>query len=207
MTIPDAWRRDLERRLSGGQRVILGLAGTPGAGKSSLAEALGESFGVSATVVPMDGFHLANVELARLGLSGRKGAPQTFDVHGYVALLRRIRTAGSETTVYAPVFRRDIEEPIAGAIAVLPQHRLVITEGNYLLLNHAGWASVAPLLDLTWYVDIDAAARHARLVARHMHFGRSRTEAEHWIASNDALNADLVETSKDRADRIVSWPM
>jgi pantothenate kinase len=119
------------------QRVMLGLVGAPGAGKSTLAQSLGQAFASIAQVVPMDGFHLANIELQRLGRAGRKGAPDTFDSAGYAALLRRIRDQRGDghEIVYAPEFRREIEEPIAGAIAVLPSTRLVITEGNYLLLE------------------------------------------------------------------------
>ena len=121
------------RALAGrGERAILGIAGAPGGGKSTLASALVAELGEAAVLVPMDGFHLAQAELVRQGIRDRMGAPHTFDMRGYAALLRRLRAA--DETVYAPAFRREIEEPIAGAIAVPPEVPLVVTEGNYLLL-------------------------------------------------------------------------
>lgn len=203
--IPPAWLAEISHRLSGGARIILGLAGTPGSGKSSLAEALHVAFPGISVIVPMDGFHLANVELARLGRADRKGAPDTFDAGGYTALLRRIRDAAPDETVYAPVFRREIEEPIAGAIPVLPAHRLVITEGNYLLAGGA-WAGVRPLLDFCWFVDIAAEARVERLIARHMHFGRSAAAAREWVLRSDEKNARFIEETRASADRLVNWP-
>jgi pantothenate kinase len=137
--IEDRFLARLEQLIAGGQRRILGLVGAPGAGKSTLAEQILEAFPGRAVVVPMDGFHLANVELERLGRASRKGAEDTFDSAGYVALLNRLRAQRHGETVYAPAFRREIEEPIAGAIPVSPDVPLVITEGNYLLLEHGHW--------------------------------------------------------------------
>ena len=203
--IPAALLADITALLARGNRVILGLAGTPGSGKSTLAEALATAFGDIAIVVPMDGFHLANVELARLARADRKGAPDTFDAAGFVALLARIRAATTET-VYAPLFRRDLEEAIAGAIPVQPTHRLIITEGNYLLSTHGAWAGVRPLLDQCWFVDIDAATRVERLVARHVSFGRTPEAARDWVLTSDEANARGIEQSRVRADRLVRWP-
>ncbi|HRK24634.1 MAG TPA: hypothetical protein PLQ11_06745, partial [Beijerinckiaceae bacterium] len=136
----------------------------------------------------------------------RKGAPDTFDAAGYTAMLARIRAAaGTDETVYAPAFRREIEEPIAGAIAVRPEHRLVITEGNYLLCDGA-WSGVRPLLDACWYVGIRVEDRIQRLIARHMSFGRSRQAATEWVLRSDEANARLIETMRARADRQVTWP-
>ena len=137
----------LHALMAGGQRKLLGLVGAPGAGKSTLAMALRQAAGAGcAQVVPMDGFHLANVELQRLGRADRKGAPDTFDSAGYVALLQRLRNQRPDgDIVYAPEFRREIEEPIAGAIAVLPSTPLVITEGNYLLHDVGPWAGAAAI--------------------------------------------------------------
>src|SRR6476659_9979794 len=120
-------------QLGGHSRALLGIAGAPGAGKSTLAEQLAARIGPGAVVVPMDGFHLHDDELARLGLGDRKGAPETFDVEGYVALLARLREETAHT-VWAPAFDRARELSVAGAIGVRPEHRLVVTEGNYLLL-------------------------------------------------------------------------
>ncbi|RZM04355.1 MAG: nucleoside/nucleotide kinase family protein [Variovorax sp.] len=191
--------------LQDGRRKLLGLAGAPGAGKSTLALALQQAFPGISQVVPMDGFHLANVELRRLGRAGRKGAPDTFDSAGYVALLARMRDATPNEIVYAPEFRREIEEPIAGAIAVLPETRLVITEGNYLLLDHGGWEDVAALLDDVWYVDVDDSLRTDRLTRRHEQFGRSRQDAVDWVAGTDEPNARLVAATRARARFVFGW--
>ncbi|MDM0038769.1 nucleoside/nucleotide kinase family protein [Variovorax sp. J22G21] len=185
--------------LADGRRKLLGLVGAPGAGKSTLAAALQEALGPRAQVVPMDGFHLANVELQRLGRAARKGAPDTFDSAGYAALLQRLRLQGPNETVYAPEFRREIEEPVAGAIAVLPQTQLVITEGNYLLL----WPAAAALLDEAWYVEVDDTLRRERLTRRHEQFGRSPEAAIAWVAATDDPNAQLIESTRARADHIV----
>ena len=190
--------------LAGRRRVLLGLVGAPGAGKSTLASALQRALPEVSQVVPMDGFHLANVELARLGRHARKGAPDTFDAAGYVALLDRLRDPGDDI-VYAPEFRREIEEPVAGAIPVFPQTRLVITEGNYLLLDDGPWARVAALLDEAWYVDVDAALRVARLTQRHERFGRTHAEAVAWVAGTDEPNARRIEATREKADFIVRW--
>ena len=198
-----AERLRIDALLADGKRRLLGLVGAPGAGKSTLAAALLEALGSRAQVVPMDGFHLANVELRRLGRAHRKGAPDTFDSAGYVALLRRLRSQGDAEIVYAPEFRREIEEPVAGAIAVLPGTRLVITEGNYLLHDAPAWRGVASLLDEAWYVDIDDALREDRLVQRHRKFGRSVEAARAWVAQTDAPNARLIAATRSRADHVV----
>ena len=193
----------LESLLAEGRRRLLGLVGAPGSGKSTLARALEQALPGRAQVVPMDGFHLAQVELQRLGRAERKGAPDTFDSAGYVALLRRVRGQRADEIVYAPEFRREIEEPVAGAIAVLPQTQLVITEGNYLLLQEDSWAEVAPLLDEVWFVEVDDALRVERLVRRHQHFGRSPEEALAWVAQTDEPNARRIAATRERAHRVI----
>jgi len=197
----------LQALMASGQRKLLGLVGAPGAGKSTLAAALLRAVGAErAQVVPMDGFHLANVELQRLGSADRKGAPDTFDSAGYVALLQRLRAQRPDgDIVYAPEFRREIEEPVAGAIAVLPSTQLVITEGNYLLHDVGPWAGAAAMLDEVWYVDIDDALREERLVRRHQQFGRSVEEARAWVASTDAPNARLISATRVRAQHVLPW--
>ena len=182
----------------GQARSIVGIIGPPGAGKSTLSQRLQALHPERSQIVPMDGYHLANVELARLGRAGRKGAPDTFDSYGYVSLLKRLRNQGADETVYAPEFRREIEEPIAGAIPIFPEAHLLIAEGNYLALDQGGWSHVADLLDELWYVEVDPALRHARLVARHMQFGRSQEAAEHWVQVTDEPNARLIESTMDR---------
>ncbi len=192
----------LETLRARGTRCLLGLVGVPGAGKSTLAARLAAYVGEEAVVVPMDGFHLANAELARLGRRERKGAPDTFDAAGYVALLRRLREPAEGEIVYAPAFHREIEEAIAGEIAVPAGLPLVITEGNYLLLEGA-WQAVRPLLDEVWYVEGDEAVRQERLLARHVAHGRTTEAARAWIASTDEPNAVLIRESRARADWIV----
>ena len=204
-TIAETYKARLNALKNGGGRKILGIVGPPGCGKSTLAAALLEFLGDDAVAVPMDGYHLANVELARLGRAGRKGAEDTFDSAGYVSLLRRLKNQQANEIVYAPEFRREIEEPIANAIPVFPETQLVITEGNYLLLDHGHWAGVSDLLDEIWYVDIDHSVRRERLVKRHMHFGRSQSAAEDWVANTDEPNAVRIEATKHRADVLFNW--
>ncbi|MFI8511736.1 nucleoside/nucleotide kinase family protein [Streptomyces sp. NPDC085460] len=192
------------RGLAGtGTRRVLGLAGPPGAGKSTLAARLVERLDGLAVLVPMDGFHLAGAELERLGRAGRKGAPDTFDAAGYAALLARLRAPEPGTVVYAPAFDRALEEPVAGSIPVAPETPLVVTEGNYLLHEEGGWAAVRPLLDEVWYLDLPDALRVPRLVARHVRFGRSGPEAEAWVARSDEANARLIARGRRRADLVV----
>ncbi|WP_456268272.1 nucleoside/nucleotide kinase family protein [Kushneria sp. AK178] len=186
-------------------RALLGLVGAPGAGKSSVSEALLKHLGDDMQVVPMDGYHLSNRELARLGRAERKGASDTFDGAGYVSLLTRLRAPQAGETVYAPGFYREIEEPIAASIAVSPETPLVVTEGNYLLLEETPWDRVKAMLDEVWYVEVDTGLREEWLVERHMRFGRSASDARAWVASTDRPNAERIEGTRARADRVIGW--
>jgi pantothenate kinase len=217
---------------AGGRRALLGIAGAPGAGKTTLAERLVRELNGSGEPwvahVPMDGFHLADAELERLGRRDRKGAPDTFDAAGYAALLRRLREdadrgdAGGRDgggrdgggrdggnsgdggdIVYAPGFERVLEQPIAGAVPVPPTARLVVTEGNYLLLDTGAWARVRSQLDEVWFCALDETERVRRLVARHEEFGKAHAEAVAWVLRTDQRNAELVERTRDRADLVV----
>jgi pantothenate kinase len=188
--------------LIGDTRRILGIAGPPGAGKSTLAAYLAEQLGPQSIVVPMDGYHLADVELRRLGRTERKGAPDTFDPGGFVALLRRLREPTGEV-VYAPGFERAIEQPIAGSIPVDPTISLIITEGNYLLHDDGLWRGVRPQLDECWWIDLDGQPRRQRLIERHRQFGKSRTTAQRWVDGSDEVNARAVRTGIQRADLVV----
>lgn len=193
-------------QLAAGPRRLLGVVGAPGAGKSTLVARMVDALGERAQAVPMDGYHLAQVELDRLGRAQRKGAPDTFDAAGYASLLRRLRDQPAHETVYAPDFRREIEEPVAGALPIFAHTPLVITEGNYLLLDDdPAWAGVAQLLDEIWYLDVDADLRRERLAARHMRFGRTREQALTWIAQTDEPNARRIEAAARRASRWVRW--
>lgn len=187
-------------------RVIIGIVGEPGAGKSTLAQALTTELaaqGVRAALVPMDGFHLANVTLARRGIADRKGAVETFDGDGYVALLRRLRTFTAPEVVHAPSYDRSIEESVAGAIEVSPDTEIVITEGNYLLVEEEPWQAVPALLDETWFVTVDPTVRRERLIARHLRFGKEPAVAEAWVQDVDQPNADLIRATAARADLVI----
>ena len=186
-----------------GTRTLLGLSGAPGAGKSTVAALLAAALGDRCAMVPMDGFHLAQDELVRLGRADRKGAIDTFDGYGFVALLRRLARA-DEPIVYAPTFRRDLEEPIAGSIGVPASVPLVITEGNYLLFDVAPWTDVRGLLHEVWFIRPEDDVRRERLVARHVAFGRSPAAARAWALGTDERNAELVVASAHKADLIVT---
>lgn len=204
--------RDLVAPLLARQhRVLLGIAGPPGAGKSTAALALTQSLsgesadgtGVPfAVTVPMDGFHLSNVELLRLGLADRKGAPETFDPAGFAHLVRRIRAG--EDLVYAPAYSRVVHESLGGVIPVYAATRLVVVEGNYLLLRHDHWAALHGLFDLTVYLDADPAERVAGLVERQLTFGLSEPDALDWVHRSDEANARVVEESRPYADVLLT---
>ena len=218
LTFDDLLRR--ARALTGGgRRALLGIAGSPGAGKTTLAAQLVRALNGSGDPwvahVPMDGFHLADAELDRLGLRDRKGAPETFDAAGYAALLRRLRDGdgdggdgsdggdGAGDIVYAPGFERVLEQPLAGAIPVPPSARLVVTEGNYLLLGTGAWRRVRAALDEVWFCELPEPERLRRLIARHEKFGKGHEEAVAWVLRSDQPNAELIEATRDRADLLV----
>lgn len=184
-----------------GRRRLLGICGPPGAGKTTLAEAIAAQT-PNAVAVPMDGFHLADVELRRQGLLDRKGAPETFDAWGYAALLARLRGRPNHV-VLAPSFDRVLEQPTAGALAVPPDAELIVTEGNYLLLDRPGWSAVRAQLDAVWHVTVDARLRRARLIARHEQFGKAPDAARAWVERVDEPNAALVESSRASADAVL----
>jgi pantothenate kinase len=192
--------RELGDLLPVAGRLLLGITGAPGAGKSTLADFLAGTYG--AVVVPMDGFHLADAELARRGILDRKGAPESFDAWGYAALLERLHTR-ADHVVMAPTFERGLEQPVAGAIPVPPDIGLVVTEGNYLLLDAGPWHEVRRQLDTVWHVVTDDDVRLERLVARHVRFGKSPDAARAWVERVDQPNAALVEAARGRADLVL----
>ena len=194
-------------RLLGAERALLGITGGPGAGKSTVSEwlvaRLNERAGVPvAAYVPMDGFHLSNLVLRALGLRDRKGAPQTFDAAGFAALLGRLREAG-DAPVYAPRFHREIEESIAAEIAVGPEIRLVVVEGNYLLLDRPEWRAVRACLDRVWYLDVPDEVLAQRLLDRRLLAEPDRVRAQAWLDDNDLPNARLVAGTRERADEVL----
>lgn len=195
----------VRRRLAPGTRVILGIAGAPGSGKSTFAEWIRQQFGPGqAVVVPMDGFHLGNAIIDGTPLRQRKGAIDTFDGGGYLALLRRL-VRRDEAVVYAPEFRRTLDEPVAASIAVPAEIPLVITEGNYLLAEQEPWKEIRAQLDEVWFVDTPHELRMARLTARHVSFGMEQAAAEAWAAGPDEANARLIQATRPAADRTIPW--
>jgi pantothenate kinase len=185
-------------------RFLLGITGPPGSGKSTLAHALAASVldqrgRTAALVAPLDGFHLSNETLDSLGLLSLKGAPQTFDATAFVGYLRRLRDDAG-TTVLWPDFDRSAERTLPDAISITASTRLVITEGNYLLLEQPPWHEVRELLDQVWYLDVPADILRRRLIERAMAYGRSEDDAVRHVDESDLRNAELVARAKHLAE-------
>ena len=197
-----AWVKQVDERQRerAPHRTVVGIAGPPGAGKSTLAARLAEEIG--AVIAPMDGFHRTNAELERLGRRDRKGAPDTFDADAFVEHLEAV-TRGTADVSW-PGFDRDIDEPVSGAITIRATAPLVVVEGNYLLLDNAPWNRVPELLDEVAWIDVDDDVRVERLIARHIEFGRSPAEADRFAYGSDAANAALIARSRHRATVVVS---
>lgn len=188
----------LRERTAPGSRVLAGIAGEPGAGKSTLARDVAGLLGADAVVLPMDGFHLPQARLVELGRRDRMGAPDTFDLPGFVRVLAAVRAdAGA---VDAPGFDRGVEEPVPGAVRIEPAHRIVVIEGNYLLHDADGWEAVAGLLDVTGFLRVDPRIRHQRLIERHIAYGKTPDAARAWALGPDEANAALIRAGADRAD-------
>lgn len=199
---------DLLGRVPPRVRCIVGVAGEPGAGKSTLATLLAQACtaqGRRAVVVPMDGFHLSNAELHRLGRRDRKGAIDTFDGWGYLALLRRLRSPDREDVIYAPAYERDIEESVGSVIAVTADHDVIITEGNYLLADQNPWRDVRDLVDEVWWIETDGDLRRQRLLTRHTDYGKDPAHAAIWVQEVDEPNAARIRATAASAHRHLSW--
>jgi pantothenate kinase len=195
-----------------GRRILVGIAGSPGAGKSTIADAVVEHLNLAvaqqAALLPMDGFHLPQARLVELGRRDRMGAPDTFDVPGFVSLLDALTAPTAfgphGTAVFAPGFDRTVEEAVPNAITIGPEYSVVVVEGNYLLLDTDGWAEVAPTLNLTFFVALPRVIRHQRLIDRHVRFGKSREDAERWSLGTDERNAVVIEATAGRADHTIT---
>lgn len=205
--------RAIEAAASADRRTIVAVAGPPGAGKSTLAAQLVSR--LDAALLPMDGFHLPQARLVELGRRDRMGAPDTFDVEAFLAILRRIRASGDRASegsasgnsgdpLLAPGFDREREEPVPDAIDISPEFSTVIVEGNYLLLDSGGWEAAAPLFDLALFVEVARDLRLRRLIERHERFGKSPAEARAWALGPDEANARVIEATAVRADHLVA---
>jgi pantothenate kinase len=180
---------------------LVGITGPPGVGKSTVAASLTALLGAAA-LLPLDGYHYSQAHLVSLGRRERMGAPDTFDVEGFLATLRELR-AGRET-VFAPGFDREIEEAVSAAIALPPELATVVVEGNYLLLDSGLWSEVAPLLDETVFVDLDDGIRQSRLIERHVRFGKSEADARAWALGPDESNARVIAATRSRAQHYLA---
>jgi pantothenate kinase len=182
-------------------RIIVGIVGPPAVGKTTIAAKLVQLLGPSSIAIGMDGFHLPQATLVKLERRERMGAPDTFDVAGFVSTLARIRNDGGSVSI--PGFDRSIEEPVPNAITITPSFRRIVVEGNYLLTEFGGWERVAPLLDLSFFVRVEHDIRVQRLIARHIEFGKTPDAAAAWTAGPDADNARLIGATADRADHLI----
>lgn len=192
---------ELVRAAHGDDRLIVGIAGEPGAGKSTIAALLVTALGPTAALLPMDGYHLPQARLRELGRRDRMGAPDTFDVPGFTDAVRRVRNSGS--TQHAGDFDRVIEEPVPDALTFVPELRTIVVEGNYLLMQDHGWEGVLPLLDLSFFVDVEPGIRQQRLIERHVRFGKSPEDARAWALGPDESNARAIRATAARADHVV----
>ena len=188
-------------------RYLLGLVGAPAAGKSTfsaqLVEAVNKKLGQEVSVVvPMDGYHYSNEELDRRGLKALKGIPATFDAQSFVELIKKLQVE-SKQSVFCPLFDRSIEASIENGIEIKPQHQIIVSEGNYLLLDETPWNELRNLFDEIWFIEATIETLMPRLLARHKAGGRNEEETRAKIESTDLPNAKLIESTKQRAHRVI----
>ncbi|MFI7524425.1 nucleoside/nucleotide kinase family protein [Nocardia salmonicida] len=188
-------------------RYVLGIAGPPAAGKSTLSQhlaaAINREHAIAAEIAPMDGFHKTSAELDAVGARHRKGQPDTFDVSGFVARLKLLREAPLGEPVPWPIYDRELHDPVPDKIAFSAQ-RLAVVEGNYLLLDQPGWAEVRSQLDEVWFLDADGSIIEQRLTDRHLLGGKTAEQAKAKIADSDMPNAHLIVGTRGRADVVLS---
>lgn len=199
---PEGLADVIRNRATGTGRFLTALAGPPGAGKSTLAAAVVAALGARARVVPMDGFHYDDAVLDARGMRARKGAPDTFDVQGFITLIRRLRV---EDEVAIPVFDRTMELSRAAADVVLPDDRFLVVEGNYLLLDEVPWRALGGAFDLTVWIDVPESELDRRLMQRWLHHGKTPEQARHWIDSSDMPNVRRTIAGSRPADVRVHW--
>ena len=184
-------------------RTLIGIVGKPGAGKSTVVEEIQKKYAANeVSIIPMDGFHLSNEELITLGRRDRKGAPDTFDVDGFTSLLRRVKLNYQSEHKF-PIFHREIESSMADEGLVPKESRVVVIEGNYLFSKDHNWAAVFPMLDHTWFIEIDDEVRIKRLIARHIRYGKTPIEAENWSRGSDETNARFIGLTAHRAENLI----
>ena len=188
---------------SQGTRSLIGIVGKPGAGKSTVVEQIEKRYQPNeVSIIPMDGFHLSNEELIALGRRERKGAPDTFDVKGFTSLLKEVKLNHQADHKF-PIFHREIEASIEDEGLIPKESKVVVIEGNYLFSTEHNWDGVFPLLDHTWFIEIDDEVRIERLIARHIRYGKTPAEAENWSRGSDETNARFIELTAQRASNII----
>jgi pantothenate kinase len=185
-------------------RTLIGIVGKPGAGKSTVVEEISKKFdSKTVSIIPMDGFHLSNEELISLGRRDRKGAPDTFNVEGFTSLIKRVKSDSNVDHMF-PIFHREIEASIADEGMVPKESKVVVIEGNYLFSEAHGWNGIYPLLDHSWFIEIDDEIRIERLIARHVRYGKTREEAEAWSRGSDETNARFIGLTANRAENRIN---
>ncbi|CAN5191019.1 nucleoside triphosphate hydrolase [soil metagenome] len=188
-------------------RYLLGLAGSPASGKSTFSAQLVNRINFVlnkevAVVVPMDGYHFSNQVLDEMGLKPLKGIPATFDGQGFVDLIKRLKSETNES-VFAPLFDRSIEASIENGIEIAPRHEIIVSEGNYLLIDEKPWNELRNLFDEIWFIDSTMEKLMPRLLERHKNCGRNNEETKAKIDSTDLPNAILIDGTKSRAHRVI----
>lgn len=184
-------------------RSLIGIVGKPGAGKSTVVEEIEKRYKPNeVSIIPMDGFHLSNEELIKLGRRDRKGAPDTFDVEGFISLIKKVKHEPQDNHKF-PIFHREIEASVENEGLVPKESKVVVIEGNYLFSEDHNWSGVFPLLDHTWFIEIDDEVRIERLIARHIRYGKTPEEAENWSRGSDETNARFIELTAHRASNII----